>query len=387
VVVDALFGTGFRGAPEGDHEHAIEAVNHSAGSVVAVDIPSGVDGATGAVPGGAVDADVTVTFGSLKPGLVFYPGAAMAGVISVADIGFPPDLIRSDLALVERLDVAAVVPQRPPETHKRSTGVVLVIAGSRSMTGAAVLVAGAATHAGAGLVTVAVPKSVLPVVEASITETTFLPLPETEEGTVSDVAWAVLEDRLRSVDAVAIGPGMTTNPETSALIRRVVGASPVPVVVDADGLNAFAGRAWELSGRGAEAVITPHAGEFARLTGLSTKEIAEDRVEHARKAARDFDCTVLLKGSRTVVAEPNGKAVVNPTGGPYLATAGTGDVLTGTIAAFLAGGLPSAQAAMAGAYVHGLAGRIAAEGAAGRIVAPDVVAKLPAALSHVLELE
>jgi ADP-dependent NAD(P)H-hydrate dehydratase / NAD(P)H-hydrate epimerase len=384
VVVDALFGTGFRGAPDGDHALAIQAVNLVAGPVVAVDIPSGVDGATGAVRGDAVQADATVTFGALKPGLVFHPGAALAGVISVADIGFPPELVRSDLSLVERTDVAAVLPKREPETHKRSTGVVLVVAGSRAMTGAAVLVARAATHAGAGLVTVAVPESILTVVEVSITETTFLPLPETEDGTVSERAMDVLEDRLVAADSVAIGPGMTTNPETSNLIRRLVAKSPVPMVLDADGLNAFAGRGSELADRQADAAITPHAGEFGRVTGLSSKEMVENRVGHARKAARDFDCTVLLKGSRTIVAEPNGRAVVNPTGGSFLATAGTGDVLTGTIAALLATGLPSASAAMAGAYLHGLAGRIAADGAADRIVAPDVVARLPAALAQVL---
>jgi len=252
------------------------------------------------------------------------------------------------------------------------------------MTGAAILVAGAATRAGAGLVTLAVPEGVLPVVEAAITETTFLPLPQTESGAVSNDAWPVLKERIDSAGAVAIGPGMSTDPSTAELIRRAVGATPVPFVLDADGLNAFAGRADQLAGRRAEGVITPHAGEFGRLAGLSSEEVLEDRVGHARKAAAEFGLTVLLKGSRTVVAEPNGRAVVNPTGGPFLATAGTGDVLTGTIAALLARGIRPADAAVAGAYLHGLAGRLATEERdGGPIVAGDVVAYLPHAVALV----
>jgi ADP-dependent NAD(P)H-hydrate dehydratase / NAD(P)H-hydrate epimerase len=177
---------------------------------------------------------------------------------------------------------------------------------------------------------------------------------------------------------------MTAEPETAELIRSLVVESSIPVVLDADGLNAFAGRTATLAARRAEAVLTPHAGEFARLTGISAKELPEDRAGNARKAAAEFGCTVLLKGSRTLVAEPSGRVRVNPTGGSYLATAGTGDVLTGTIAAFLAQGVGPADAAVAGAYVHGLAGRLAAEGAAGRIVASDVVSNLPGALAEVL---
>lgn len=385
VAADAVFGTGFRGAPEGDHAAAIERLNASPEPVVAVDIPSGVDGETGAVRGAAVLAAVTVTFGSLKPGLVFFPGAGHTGLVTVADIGFPPELVRSELLVVERGDVAALVPRRDPETHKRSTGVVLVVAGSRAMTGAAVLVAGSATRTGAGLVTLAVPESALPVVEARLTETTFLPLPETPEGAVSERAWPLIHERLEGVDALAIGPGMTTGVGTVKLIRQAVAESPVPLVLDADGLNAFAGRGGELAGRRSDAVITPHAGEFGRLTGLSPKEVLEDRVGHARKAAREFGLTVLLKGSRTLVAEPNGRARVNPTGGPFLATAGTGDVLTGAIAAMLAGGLRSADAAVAGAFVHGLAGRLAVEETGGPIVAPDVVRHLPHAIASLEE--
>jgi ADP-dependent NAD(P)H-hydrate dehydratase / NAD(P)H-hydrate epimerase len=384
VAVDAIFGTGFRGAPEGDFAAAIDSLGDGP-PVVAVDIPSGVEGETGAVRAGAVWAAVTVTLGALKPGVVFHPGAEHAGDVEVADIGFPPELVRSDLSLVEAADVATLLGPREPDTTKRRVGVVLVLAGSRTMTGAAVLAARAATRAGAGLVTLAVPQGILPVVEAGLVEGTFLALPETEAGTVSEEAWPVLEERLAGVTAAAVGPGLTTSPATSQLVRRFVRECPIPLVLDADGLNAFAGRSPELADRKAEAVLTPHAGEFGRLTGLSAEEVAQDRVGHARKAAAEFRCAVLLKGSRTVVAEPDGRAVVNPTGGPYLASGGTGDVLTGTIAALLARGLRPSDAAMAGAYVHGLAGRLAAEATGEGVVASDLLPTLPRAMALVEE--
>jgi ADP-dependent NAD(P)H-hydrate dehydratase / NAD(P)H-hydrate epimerase len=382
VVIDALFGTGFRRRPEGPARTVIDAINAAPGAVVAVDIPSGVDGETGAVRGAAVAADLTMTFGALKPGLVFHPGAGHAGVIEIADIGYPAGLLRSDLFLVERDDAAALLPRREPDTHKRASGVVLVLAGSRGMTGAPRLAAEAAYRVGAGLVTLAVPKGILPVVQAGLAEATFLPLAETPNGGVAAEAWRTIEERLESVDAVAVGPGLGTDPSTADLVRRLVVQSPVPVVLDADGLNAFAGRGHFLADRKADAVLTPHAGEFGRLVGLSSEEVVDDRVGHARKAAAEFRCPVLLKGSRTVVAEPEGRARINPTGGPELATGGTGDVLTGAIAAFVARGLDPADAAVLGAFVHGRAGRLSAEERAEGTVASDVLAMLPRAIAE-----
>jgi ADP-dependent NAD(P)H-hydrate dehydratase / NAD(P)H-hydrate epimerase len=198
---------------------------------------------------------------------------------------------------------------------------------------------------------------------------------------VAEDAWGPLSQRLGDVDAVAVGPGLGTAPSTTELVRRLVARCPVPFVLDADGLNAFAGRGAELADRASEAVLTPHDGEFGRLTGLSPAEVSEDRVGHARKAAAEFRCTVLLKGSRTVVAEPGGRVRVNPTGGPYLATGGTGDVLTGTIAAFLARNRSTADAAVIGAFVHGAAGALAAAELGEGTVASDVLARLPQAIA------
>jgi hydroxyethylthiazole kinase-like uncharacterized protein yjeF len=383
VVVDAIFGTGFRGRPEGHLAHAIRSINRASAPVVAVDIPSGVEGETGAARGDAVEARLTVALGTLKPGLVFHPGAAHAGTIEVADIGFPPDLIRTDLWLLEAADAAGWLAPREAESHKRSVGVVLVVAGSRDMTGAAALTAKAAYRAGAGLVTLAAPPSVLSTVQPSLPDLTFLPLPATEEGTVSRDAWPVLRERIRSFDAVAIGPGLSTNPSTTGLVRTMVAESPTPLVLDADGLNAFVGRSGLLADRASEAILTPHAGEFGRLTGLSASEVVEDRVGHTRKAAAEFRCAVLLKGSRTVVADPNGTAFVNPTGGSYLATGGTGDVLTGAIAGFTAHGLPPIRAGALAAYVHGVAGRLAAERQGEGTIASDVLFHLGEALVRV----
>ncbi|TMK64175.1 MAG: NAD(P)H-hydrate epimerase [Actinobacteria bacterium] len=221
VAVDAMFGTGFRGSPEGDWERAIAGLNDWGGPVVAVDIPSGVNGETGAVKGVAVTADVTVTFGAAKIGIVLLPGALHAGLVEVVDIGFPADLLRADVWLSEGEDVAAVLPVRPPDTHKRDAGVVVVIGGSRSMTGAVSLMGEAAYRAGAGLVSVAVPEGILPVVQAALRETTFIPLPATDAGTVAGRIDR-LDEVVRSADAVAIGPGMTTNEETAAFIRSFV---------------------------------------------------------------------------------------------------------------------------------------------------------------------
>ena len=382
VVVDAIVGTGFHGMPEEAFADAIALVNQRDAPVVAVDIPSGVNGETGRVDGIAVRASVTVTFGAAKPGVVFFPGAEHAGLVQVVDIGFPLDLVRSRLALLEASDVAAALPRRGPDTHKRAAGVVTVVGGSRRMTGAVALAAEAAYRAGAGLVCVASPSSVLPVVQSILREPTFVPLAETDGGAIAS-GDEVLDRIVADADAVALGPGMTTDDSTAAFVRSFVRTSPAPVILDADGLNAFVGHVADLGDRTSPLVMTPHAGEFARLAGTTASEVAADRVGHARRLAAEVDATVLLKGSRTVIASPDGSAVVTPTGGPYLATGGTGDVLTGMIAGFVARGAPPAEAASAGAFVHGVAGRLAGRELADGTTAGDVLAKLPAAMREV----
>jgi len=383
VAVDAIFGTGFRGVPEGARAHAIAALNASSTPVVAVDIPSGVDGATGAVDGAAVHADLTVTLGAPKPGLVLLPGASFAGVIEVEPIGFPLDLIRGDLLVVEADDVRAMLPHRAPDTHKRAAGFAVVVGGSRLMTGAPALAGTAAYRAGAGLVAVAVPEGVLPVVQGALREAVFVGLAETDAGTVAGGS-ARLDEVLAQAGALAVGPGMTTDERTQAWVRELVRSSEVPVVLDADGLNAFAGRAEDLADRKADLILTPHAGEFSRLAGLPTSEVEADRVRHVRGLAARTSAVVLLKGSRTLVASPDGEVRINPTGGPSLATGGTGDVLTGMIAGLIARGCTPLDAGAAAAFVHGLAGRIAGDRRGDGATAVDVLEAVPDAMLEVL---
>jgi ADP-dependent NAD(P)H-hydrate dehydratase / NAD(P)H-hydrate epimerase len=383
VAVDAIFGTGFRGQPEDVSADAIEELNASGVPVVAVDIPSGVDGETGAVAGEAVIATVTVTFGAPKPGLLFHPGASHAGIVEVVDIGFPPELVRSDLWLVDQDDIAGLWPHRDPAGHKRRSGVLLVIAGSRRMTGAVRLVAEGAYRAGAGLVTVAVPEGILSVAERLVTEGTFLPLPETADGTIGQAAFDVVSPQLESFDAVAIGPGMTAQAETASFVQAVVANAPVPIVADADALNAFAGHAADLARRQADLVLTPHDGEFVRLAGGTVRELGEDRLGRLRKLAAEVRATVLLKGRPALTASPSGEVRLNPTGGPSLSTGGTGDVLTGIVGSLLARGRSSFDAATAGAFVHGVAGDLAGLELGEGATAVDVLHRVPDAVRRV----
>lgn len=386
VAVDAIFGSGFHGPLTGRYQDIVRALNGATVPVVSVDIPSGVEGESAMLGGDPVWADVTVVCGVLKPGVVFQPGAQRARRVEIADIGFPPGLIRSEVWLVEGSDVRAWLPfPRHPIAHKR-TSVVVVVAGSADMPGAAALASSAAYRAGAGMVSLASTPRVLDVVRQRVPEATLLPLPETDAGSVDAAGWDRLAERLAQADAVAVGPGLGRHPSTRELIRRVVRESPAPLVLDADGLNAFAGDAGAIAERTSDAVLTPHAGEFVRLMGLSSEESwGGDRVELARKAAGEAGCTVLLKGPQTLIATLQGSVFVNPTGGPALATAGTGDVLTGTLAALVARGVgrAPAEAAISAAYVHGLAGDLAAERFGEGTVASDVAALLPEAIAAV----
>jgi NAD(P)H-hydrate epimerase len=261
--------------------------------------------------------------------------------------------------------------------------VLVVVAGSRGMTGAVRLIAGAAGRVGTGLVTAAVPVSILPTVQAGLTEATFLSVPETTEGAVAGSALDPVLERLERAHALAIGPGLTAGSETAGFVRELVRASPVPVVVDADGLNAYSNRAGELADRKSECVLTPHAGEFARLSGVGARDQEADRLGHVRALAAQADAVTLLKGSRTIVATPAGGVRVNPTGGPVLATAGSGDVLTGMIGGLLARGVPAFDAAVAGAYIHGVAGLLAGEATGEGTLAGDLIARIPEAVDRV----
>ena len=350
VVVDALLGIGLHEAPREDAARMIELINASGCPVVAVDVPSGVNASTGEVPGAAVRADVTVTFGAAKVGLAVSPGGLHAGRIHVAPIGLRP---REHEHALMPASALLEVPRKGRESTKYSAGSVLIVGGSRGLTGAPMLASLAAFRADAGYVAVAAPESALPVLEARLLEVVKRPLPEDSAGRLLPrAADAVLEAAERA-DAVAIGPGLGRTDGTIELVRLLLERLELPVVLDADAL-------WELEpfARAAPTVLTPHSGELARLLGVDAREIDAHRFEAVRRAATRFGSVVLLKGSDTLVAQPRGGVFVSLYGEPSLAAAGTGDVLTGVVAAFLAKGLEPQLAAALAAVAHGLASKL-----------------------------
>jgi hydroxyethylthiazole kinase-like uncharacterized protein yjeF len=356
VIIDALFGTGFRGPPRDDAAALIERINGSEAPVVSVDIPSGVDASTGEVTGAAVEAALTVTFHGRKVGLAVAPGRFHAGEVVVADIGLAA--ADTEHACVTP-EILRLVPRKTERDTKYSAGSVLVVGGAPGMTGAVCLAAEAALRADDGYVAVAVPEASLPVVEAKLLEPV--------KGTWHDVARFA-----ERASAVALGPGMGRTPEARALADRLLAELDVPVVVDADALFGL-----EPFERSAPTVLTPHAGELARLLG---EEVDSRRLAAARAASERFGCTVLLKGSDTIVASPGEGVLVCDLGTPALATAGTGDVLTGIVAAFLAKGLEPRLAAPAAAAAGGLAAELL-EPQRGA-VASDLLATLPRVLER-----
>lgn len=381
VAVDAMVGTGFHGKLDGRMAQSAELFNHRDVPVVAVDIPSGVNGATGAVEGVAVRAAVTVAMGAPKTGLVLMPGAEYAGQLVIADIGVPVDAAAPELLWVTGSDVAGVIEPRDNEGDKRSVGTVLVIAGSIGMGGAATLVATAAMRAGAGLVSVAAPASIARTLHQSLAEGTTIPLPETAGGAISPEAVPAVLEHAAKFDSVAIGPGLSTDPETLEFIRKVVHEIDAPMVIDADGINAFKGDAEALMSRNGPTVITPHIRELKRLLGNEGSGL-----DGVRDGARRSGAVVLLKGYRTLIAEPSGVVWVVTSGGPVLATGGSGDVLTGVIAALIAGlgGDKVSTAAWSGAWLHGRAGDLLETRMGGRgVLASDIAGALPEVLASI----
>lgn len=385
-LVDALLGTGFRGLLQGDMARAAQIINGAACPTVAVDIPSGVHADTGQVQGEAVRADCTVTFGLPKPGLYLYPGAAYAGAVRVADIGLPPALLQDNSIQQNIIDAALVSPSLPvrrPDAHKGSNGRVLLVAGAPGYTGAAALAAQGALRAGAGLVTLAVAAGLYPIMAAKLTEVITRPVPEEKGGILGRAAVPAILEMAAHQEVLAIGPGLGREDDTRAAVRDIIAEAPCPLVIDADGLNALVGHTAVLSQARAVPVLTPHPGEMALLLNLTAARVNADRLGVARQAAAAWGAIVVLKGAGTVVAYPDGEAFINTSGGPALATAGTGDVLTGLIAALIAQGLSSHAAAVAGVYIHGLAGDIAARPAGGiGVCAGDVAQAVPQAIKE-----
>lgn len=384
IVVDALLGTGLTKPVEGLYRTVIESLadDFPRATIVSIDVPSGLPSNSSHPIGPSVEADLTVTLSALKPCLVLPPNHERVGDVIVADIGNPPELLESGelrLNLIQPGDFPGAQYSRADDTNKGSYGRVFVIGGSRGKTGAAAMAGQAALRSGAGLVTVATPASVLPIIASSMPELMTEALEETTEGTIAgQTIWKILEGKT----VLAIGPGVTTDPETSAFVRSVVRDAAIPVVIDADGVNAFAGAASEIRGNDRAVILTPHPGEMARLIDKDVSYVVANRVEVAREFAVSHKAYLVLKGFRTVIAVPDGTVYINPTGNPGMATGGTGDILTGMIAGILAQehlGSFVERLCLA-VYLHGLAGDLAAEELGEEtMVATDLLRFLPQA--------
>ncbi len=384
IVIDGIFGTGFRGAARDLAATAIELINVSPAFVCAIDIPSGVEADTGHVLGPAVYADLTVTFELPKLGVVLYPGRQYVGELVVRPIGYPRILIDQYASMLEWVDAAWVrerLPQRQPYSHKGDYGKVLVVAGSRGYTGAAALCAEAALRAGAGLVYLALPESLLPAMEAKLTEVIKLGLPE-RAGAIAQGALEKILEFSEDKDVLVVGPGLGRAPQTVKTVRQLVAQASKPLVIDADGLNALGREAGKiLVERTAPTVLTPHPGELSRLMAKSVDEIEADRVGIAREAARQFTSVLVLKGVPTVTATPHGEIFINSTGNSGLASGGSGDVLTGCLGGLLAQGLDSLTASVCAVYLHGRAADLVKPELGERgMIAGDVLVALPKAL-------
>jgi hydroxyethylthiazole kinase-like uncharacterized protein yjeF len=387
ILIDAILGTGFRPPVSGLYAKAIEQINASSAPVIAVDIPSGADAdIMGNQTGAVARADAIVTFTAPRPAHVF--GDLTAGPIAIAPIGSPDEAIQSslNLNLITAKEVAPVLAPRPRDSNKGMYGHVLVVGGSLGKAGAVAMAGFSALRSGAGLVTVATPRSVLPTVASFHPELMTEPLQETGEGTISNHAQQAIEQLAAKKTVLAIGPGISRNEETAEVVRKMIAKSDLPIVLDADGLNAFEHSRDHLKGNGRTLVLTPHPGEMSRLTGLSTAAIQRDRINVARKFAQEHSVILILKGDRTIVAGPHGETWVNPTGNPGMATGGTGDVLTGMVAGMLAQFPQRAfEAVLAAVYLHGFAGDIACyalgpiQSGEQCLVATDLVQAMPRA--------
>ncbi len=397
LVIDGLLGTGLNRNVEGLWAQVIQTINDHAKTVLSIDIASGVDGLTGKIRGISIRADATVTFYLPKLGMVQYPGASRLGELTVADIGIPYQLAEElDVPeLVENADIAALLPQRPEDGHKGTFGRLLAVAGSQGMSGAAYLSAASAYRSGCGLVKLAVPQSCMDTLSMLVPEAVLVQMPENNghicihEGQLDDGSTpAFLKGLIQEADAVLVGPGLSCNEDTRMVLKYLIENCEKPMVFDADALNILARDKTLLENLRCEAILTPHPAEMARLAGIETELVQNDRIGLAKQFADEYGITVVLKGAGTVIATNDGRVAINPTGNDGMGTAGAGDVLAGMIASLLGQGVSPYEAALAGVYLHGLAGDFAAQ-EKGRIclMASDIVAHIPDAFKHLMGLE
>lgn len=383
LIVDALLGTGISGEVKGLFAQVIDTVNTLNVPVIAVDIPSGLDADTGVPLGRAIHADITVTFGLPKIGLLIPPGIEYTGRLKIVDISFPLELIHQDTIktnLITKKEVVTYIPYHPVDAHKGSCGKVFFLAGSIGMTGAAFLCSYAGLYVGAGMVFLGIPAVLNNIMEQKLTEVITLPLPDTA-GHLNIEGYERIIEYISSVDAVGIGPGVGRNTETLELIKKVVLKLDVPMVIDADAIFALSTQPELLKEITVPVVITPHPGEMANFLGCSIEDVCRDRIGIARKVAAKYNIIVVLKGARSIIATPNEEVWINPTGNQGMATAGCGDVLTGMIAGFIAQGISPVYATKLSVFLHGLAGDIKAEDKGMlSLIATDILNGIPEAI-------
>jgi len=387
LVVDGILGTGIKGPVKGFYAEVIEFINRLDKKVVAIDIPSGIVGDTGIHEGACVRADVTVTMGLPKEGLLRRDALNFVGKLDIVDIGIPPQVIEeaeSAADLLTEQEMSALFPRRKRITHKGDYGRVFVLAGSRGLTGAAAMVCSAAMRAGSGLVFLGIPASLNPILEAKLTEPMTVPLDETPEGTVAYSACSKVLEHLSACTSAIVGPGISTHPETARVVQEILKKANVPLLVDADGLNCLRENTDLLRRYPAPLIVTPHPGEMSRLTGLEARTILEQPWEVAADFARHNGVIIILKGAETVIADVEGTLYVNIAGDAGMASGGMGDVLSGVVGSLVGQGLQPIDAAKLGTFVHGIAGEMGAKQKGQlSLIASDVIELLPAAFERI----
>lgn len=392
LMVDAIFGTGLSSDVRELEAKVISFLNDVySGFTVSIDIPSGLSSDTGEPLGIAVEADLTITFGLEKVGQAVYPGVDYVGNLEIADIGIPPqaiDIVSLNHHLITDQEIKTILRPRPGDLHKGEAGHVLVLAGSPGKTGAATLACLGALRSGSGLVTLGIPISLNPVLEAKLTEAMTLPLPETSAQTLGLDAWKEVKKSGIKYKVICLGPGLTTHPETREMVKNIIAEANVPLVIDADGINALAGDLDILKNSKSPIILTPHPGEAARLLGISPKDVLRKKIELSRKISKDYQIVFILKMARTIIALPDGNIFINSTGNPAMATGGMGDVLTGIIGGFIGQGYEPKEASILAVFFHGLSGDlwVKEHGEIG-MTATDLADYLPLAIKDVISNE
>ncbi len=382
AIIDAILGTGLSREVAGIHRDAIQVINESKKKVFSVDIPSGINGDTGQVMGSAIRSDYTITYGLPKIGNMLYPGFDLCGKLYVSHISFPPSLYNTE-AIKVQLNELVELPQRDKDTHKGSYGRALFIAGSSSYLGAPYFSALSFLKAGGGLSYLATPSSISPFLASKGSEIVFIPQKETGSGSLALESKEELLELSQGVNMVVMGPGLSLNEETQELVRELAKRIETPLLIDGDGITAIAGETRLIKERGAETILTPHSGEMARITQMEVDEVNKDKISVVQKTASELNAIIVLKGAHSLIGYPDERVYINTSGNPGMATAGSGDALTGAIAAMYGLGLPLGDAVRMGVFIHGLSGDLAArEKGEDGITAQDILDYLPNAVRY-----